>query len=76
MNGNTVTNDDDIQDVPSLSAAFNWAPRPASAEERAQQVFDEQDMVGLVHPIYVIPPQVVERARRQFAHSMEFGNAV
>ena len=61
-----------VKIVSEHSAAFNWVPSRASAEEREQWAFDEQDTVGFVHPVFVIPPQVVERSKRQFENIVGF----
>lgn len=49
-----------------LEAAFKWRAEKATAEERKKWTFDEVDAVEAVHPVFVLPMDVVERVRRQF----------
>lgn len=49
-----------------LPAAFQWRAEKATAEERKKWAFDEVDTVVAVHPVFVLPMDVVERARKQF----------
>lgn len=53
--------------VSNLEAPFHWQARRASEVERQAWAFDEDDTVGLVHPVFVIPPEVVARTKAQFA---------
>lgn len=55
-----------------LDAAFNWKCCKASEEDRQRLVFDKGDAVGLVHPVFVIPPKVVEQSRLQFQDKVGF----
>ena len=55
-----------------LEAPFNWSHRAASEEERNQWAFDESDALSAIHPVFVIPPQAAERARKQFQHTVGF----
>ena len=46
-----------------LNAAFNWtASKPTDLEMKV----DEDDLVGFVHPVFVVPMEAVEAARKQF----------
>ncbi|KAI9660824.1 MAG: CAAX farnesyltransferase (FTase) subunit beta [Trizodia sp. TS-e1964] len=48
-----------------LSAAFRWTSIARAYQGgRRQQVFDDEDRVRKVHPIYVVPEGCAERARR------------
>lgn len=49
-----------------LMAAFQWTAREASGKEREQWKVDEVDVVEAVHPVFVLPMEVVERTKRQF----------
>lgn len=49
-----------------LMAAFKWTALRATAGESAQWKFDEDDTVGFVHPVFVLPMKAVERTRKQF----------
>ncbi|SMQ48536.1 unnamed protein product [Zymoseptoria tritici ST99CH_1A5] len=49
-----------------LVSAFQWTAKPATAEERKAWAFDEVDAVRPVHPVFVLPMEVVERTRSQF----------
>lgn len=49
-----------------LESAFRWTAEEASGEERKQLVFDEVDAVKAVHPVFVLPMDVVEKVRKQF----------
>lgn len=55
-----------------LTAAFNWRAYRASEEERRAWAFDEEDLVGFVHPVFVLPPDVVDRTRAQFKDKVGF----
>ncbi|KAF2716991.1 terpenoid cyclases/Protein prenyltransferase [Polychaeton citri CBS 116435] len=57
------TND---KDSGRLLSAFNWTGQRASEEERNRWKVDESDIVGFVHPVFVIPFASVERSRKQF----------
>lgn len=46
-----------------ISEVDEWAASPFSEDE---QIFDEEDRVRPVHPVYVIPQDTVEAARRYF----------
>jgi len=48
------------------AAPFNWNPRAASGEEMKDLGFDKQDAVAFVHPVFVVPPHVIETTRKQF----------
>ena len=74
-NGESSFDSDGVEDVSSLLAAFNWIPQRASAEERTAWAIDEEDTVSLVHPVYVIPPRMVERVKAQFEHVTGFKTA-
>lgn len=50
-----------------LQAAFQWTAHRASAAERQDARFDEEDAVAFVHPVFVIPMSAVEAAWRKFA---------
>lgn len=50
-----------------LESAFHWKATPATTEERQAWGFDEVDAVRAVHPVFVLPMEVVERVREQFA---------
>ncbi|KAK5118827.1 hypothetical protein LTR62_000036 [Meristemomyces frigidus] len=49
-----------------LLAAFNWKGRRGTESELKSLKVDEVDVVGLVHPVFVIGFEAVERARLQF----------
>ncbi|TKA22952.1 hypothetical protein B0A50_07694 [Salinomyces thailandicus] len=49
-----------------LSSAFQWSASRPSKEEMAQWSIEEEDRVRLVHPVFVVPMEAVERARLQF----------
>jgi len=46
-----------------LMAAFNWEAEKVVGKT---MVFDEQDRVEFVHPVFVLPMHAVERAKAQF----------
>jgi len=58
--------------VSGLSAAFDWTARKATREERKAWAFDEDDTLGFVHPVFVIPPSAVTRAKQQFQGKIGF----
>jgi protein farnesyltransferase subunit beta len=50
----------------NLLAAFKWAAStsiPSSSGGLEEQIFDEQDRVKLVHPVFLIPWGVAEKTR-------------
>lgn len=49
-----------------LQAAFQWEFEEANAEERRMWAFDKEDAVMGVHPVFVLPMDVVGRVRKQF----------
>lgn len=49
-----------------LMAALKWRAQKPSAVEMAEWGFEECDRVGFVHPVFVVPMEVAEAARRQF----------
>lgn len=52
-----------------LVAAFNWSAERPTAEEMKALKYDEEDRVEFVHPVFVLPMDVIEATRRQFAES-------
>ncbi|KAF2154687.1 terpenoid cyclases/Protein prenyltransferase [Myriangium duriaei CBS 260.36] len=56
-------------------AAYKWHPRPATDEEREAWAFELNDTVGFVHPVFVIPPEAVERSKEQFKGVVGFKDA-
>ncbi|KAL1297412.1 hypothetical protein AAFC00_004945 [Neodothiora populina] len=55
-----------------LSAAFNWRAEKATEAERKAWCFDEGDVVGFVHPVFVVPMEAVEKKRLQFQDKVGF----
>ena len=49
-----------------LTAAFNWSARRPTAEEMRELGVEGEELVEFVHPVFVLPTGVVERAKRQF----------
>ncbi|PNS20901.1 Protein farnesyltransferase subunit beta [Sphaceloma murrayae] len=64
--------DGGVVEMENLPAAFKWRAYKASDAERRLWAFDEDDTVGFVHPIFVMPPEVVDRAKKQFAGVVGF----
>ncbi|KAI5269654.1 terpenoid cyclases/Protein prenyltransferase [Aureobasidium subglaciale] len=56
----------------ALTAAFNWSYEKPSAEQRKQWCFDESDLVEAVHPVFVLPFDIVEATRLKFADKIGF----
>lgn len=52
-----------------LHTAFGWTGRAPSEAERRERAFDKPDCVGLVHPVFVVAPEAVERASLRFARA-------
>jgi protein farnesyltransferase subunit beta len=48
----------------NLASAYQWTVEPVIADS---QIYDEEDRVRTVHPIFVIPEGVPERTRKYFA---------
>lgn len=49
-----------------LVAAFNWSAERASKEELEKLGVEDSDVVGYVHPVYVMPFNVVEKFKCRF----------
>ena len=47
-----------------LTSAYQWTAEPIVEES---QVYDEEDRVGTLHPVFVIPEGVAEETRAYFA---------
>ncbi|THY35746.1 terpenoid cyclases/Protein prenyltransferase [Aureobasidium pullulans] len=56
----------------ALKAAFNWSFQRPTEQQRKQWCFDLQDMVEPVHPVFVLPFDVVEDTRSKFAGKVGF----
>lgn len=67
--GNKTTTD---QATTGLTAAFNWRAEAPTPEEMTDLCLDESDLVGFVHPVFVLPMGAVENARRQFGDKIGF----
>jgi len=59
-----------------LDAPYRWHAERPSPEEMRANAFDEQDRVGFVHPVFVIPPEAVNRTRRQYKNVVGFGRGM
>ncbi|KAB2579536.1 Prenyltransferase/squalene oxidase [Lasiodiplodia theobromae] len=55
---------------PPLNAGFYWAAE--DAPEDSDRVWDEEDRVGKINPVYVLPEGVAETARRYFEEKVGF----
>lgn len=53
-----------------LTAAFNWTAARGTDAETQELKVDQEDVVDLVHPVFVLPMDVIERARKQFENGM------
>lgn len=53
-----------------LNAGFYWAAE--DAPEDGDRVWDEEDRVGKINPVYVLPEGVAEAARRYFEEKVGF----
>lgn len=53
-----------------LNAAFNWKATKGTDAEMLEYKVDQEDVVELVHPVFVLPMDVVERARKEFVHGL------
>lgn len=49
-----------------LTAAFNWRASSATAEEKDAWGYDQGDLVNFVHPVFVLPMDVVGPLRTKF----------
>ena len=50
--------------VGTLPAPYQWTVEPTHEED---QIYDEKDRVGTVHPVFVIPEGIAEQTRAYFA---------
>jgi len=51
-------------DTAPLSAAFNWTVADVAEEEG--KIWDEEDVVEIIHPVFVVPWGQAEAARNYF----------
>jgi len=49
----------------ALTAPYDWVVTTSNVES-GEQVFDEVDHVGTLHPVFVVPEGVAERTRDYF----------
>ncbi|OMP86445.1 Protein farnesyltransferase subunit beta [Diplodia seriata] len=71
--GTATGNDDGSSFSPTLNAGFYWAAADAPSDgEHNHRVWDEEDRVGKVNPVYVLPWGVAEAARRYFEEKVGF----
>jgi protein farnesyltransferase subunit beta len=47
----------------TLLSAYQWQSEPIIEET---QVYDEEDRVGTLHPVFVIPEGIAEKTREYF----------
>jgi hypothetical protein len=55
-------------------SAYTWTSTPAFVPAEygeSEQVYDEEDVVEPIHPVFVVPVGVAERTRRYF-EGMEY----
>ena len=56
-----------------LDPAFSWTPSaPVEQGADPEAVSDDEDLLPMVHPIFVIPYAAVERCRAYFAQKRGF----
>lgn len=53
-------------------APYKWYPERPSQPEMQAWAFDQQDLIAFVHPVFVIPLEVVEKTREQFKDVVGF----
>ncbi|KAG9787620.1 terpenoid cyclases/Protein prenyltransferase, partial [Aureobasidium melanogenum] len=58
--------------VEALTAAFNWSFDRPTEQHMKEWCFDAKDLVEPVHPVFVLPFDVVEDARAMFAGKVGF----
>lgn len=56
----------------NLRAAFGWRSEIPNHEQMDRWAFDEEDRLVSVHPVFVVPADVVEKVKRQFEHVSGF----
>ena len=71
---NYVTKKWDTESGYPLDSAFHWASERISAkdEHEEEELFDAEDKLESIHPIYVIPCAAVERCRKLFNQKVGF----
>jgi len=52
------------QAVGTLPSPYQWTVEPIHEED---QIYDEKDRLGAVHPVFVIPEGIAEQTRAYFA---------
>jgi protein farnesyltransferase subunit beta len=58
--------------IDALTAGFKWRVERPTAEQMRLWCFDEVDLVEPVHPVFVLPFDVVHAARRKFGSKVGF----
>jgi protein farnesyltransferase subunit beta len=53
----------------ALTSAYHWTAEPFIEES---QIYDEEDRVGTLHPIFVIPEGIAEETLAYFASKSGF----
>jgi protein farnesyltransferase subunit beta len=53
-----------------LTAAFNWHANSATTEEKQAWGYDQGDLVNFVHPVFVLPMDVVGPLKMKFQSAM------
>ncbi|KAF2460653.1 terpenoid cyclases/protein prenyltransferase alpha-alpha toroid [Lineolata rhizophorae] len=56
----------------NLKAGFSWVMMAEGEREEEGRVFDDEDRVGAINPVYVVPVGRAERARRFFESKRGF----
>lgn len=56
----------------ALTAAFKWSFERPTQQQMKEWCFDARDMVEPVHPVFVLPFDVVEDTRAKFAAKVGF----
>ena len=56
----------------ALTAAFNWSFERPTQQQMKEWCFDSSDLVEPVHPVFVLPFDVVEDTRAKFAGKVGF----
>lgn len=66
---NAASTRDDGNGNGRLTAAFNWSAKTPSRENMREFKVGQDDLVGFVHPVFVVPMGVVEATKKQFTNS-------
>jgi protein farnesyltransferase subunit beta len=68
----TYTESKQTEGAEALTASFNWSFQRPTQQQMKEWCFESSDLVEPVHPVFVLPFDVVENTRAKFAGKVGF----